>query len=114
MDAGPEWGRLQENSTQTLHPMKTPFLLLLTAFTTFRTADLAFAGAGEPRDSETRISKNTTPRRPKTDEPKFALKVTGKDGWIQSPYDGKILDAGGLPSGALVRDPVSGKIMRVP
>ena len=51
---------------------------------------------------------------PKTDEPKYATKVPGKNGWIKSPYDGKILDAAGIPPGTQVKDPDSGKIMLVP
>ena len=51
---------------------------------------------------------------PKSDEPKYATKVPGKNGWIKSPYDGKILDAAGIPPGTQVKDPDSGKIMLVP
>ncbi len=50
----------------------------------------------------------------KADEPKYATKVPGKNGWIKSPYDGKVLDAAGVPPGTQVKDPDSGKIMIVP
>ncbi len=51
---------------------------------------------------------------PKAEEPKYATKVPGKNGWIRSPYDGKVLDAAGVPPGTQVKDPDSGKIMIVP
>jgi hypothetical protein len=50
----------------------------------------------------------------RNEEPKYATKVPGKNGWIKSPYDGKILDAAGIPPGTRVKDPDSGKIMLVP
>ena len=50
----------------------------------------------------------------KAEEPKYATKVPGKNGWIRSPYDGKVLDAAGVPPGTQVKDPDSGKIMIVP
>jgi hypothetical protein len=93
--------------------MKTALLLLATGFSAFTSVSL-HAGAGELGDALPTITKPAAPKLPKTPEPKLALKVPGKDGWIQSPYDGKILDASDFPSGSLVRDPSSGKIMRVP
>ena len=51
---------------------------------------------------------------PKADEPKYATKVPGKFGLIKSPYDGKLLDATGVPPGTEVKDPSTGKIMLVP
>lgn len=51
---------------------------------------------------------------PKADEPKYAIKMPGKSGIIKSPYDGKLLDATGVPPGTEVKDPSSGKIMLVP
>lgn len=61
----------------------------------------------------TTSAPNPTPA-PRSDEPKYATKVPGKNGWIKSPYDGKILDAAGIPPGTQVKDPDSGKIMLVP
>jgi len=55
---------------------------------------------------------NTPPS--KGEEPKYATKVPGKNGWIKSPYDGKVLDAAGVPPGTQVKDPDSGRIMIVP
>jgi hypothetical protein len=50
----------------------------------------------------------------KSDEPKYATRVPGKSGIIKSPYDGKLLDATGVPPGTEVKDPATGKIMLVP
>jgi hypothetical protein len=51
---------------------------------------------------------------PRSDELKYASKVPGRPGLIRSPYDGKLLDATGIPPGTQVKDPDSGKIMLVP
>jgi len=51
---------------------------------------------------------------PKLEAPKYAAKVPGKPGIIKSPYDGKLLDAVGIPTGTEVKDPATGKIMIVP
>lgn len=50
----------------------------------------------------------------KADEPKYATRIPGKSGIIKSPYDGKLLDATGVPQGTEVKDPSTGKIMLVP
>ena len=66
-----------------------------------------------PADSPTpQPAPNAPPQ--KGEEPKYATKVQGKNGWIKSPYDGKVLDAAGVPPGTHVKDPDSGKIMIVP
>ena len=94
-----------------LPPMKKAFpIVLAAAFTTFCTANSANAGA----DERPATQKNQAPRAPKTEEPKYATRVPGKDGWIWNPYDGRVLDASGFAPGAQVRDPVSGKVMIVP
>ena len=36
---------------------------------------------------------------------KFANKVPGKDGFVFSPYNNKIVDVRGMPTGTLVQDP---------
>jgi hypothetical protein len=58
-------------------------------------------------------ARNPAPT-PKSDELKYASKVPGRPGLIRSPYDGKLLDATGIPPGTQVKDPDSGKIMLVP
>jgi len=64
--------------------------------------------AGTPQTTPTAAAAQ------KTDEPKYAIRVPGKSGIIKSPYDGKLLDATGVPPGTEVKDPSTGKIMLVP
>jgi hypothetical protein len=85
-------------------------ILLAAVFTTFCTANSAYAGA----DERPAPQKPQAPRAPKTEEPKYAARVPGKEGWIRNPYDGRVLDASGFAPGTQVRDPVSGKVMIVP
>lgn len=47
----------------------------------------------------------TPPVEEKRQEYKFANKVPGKDGFVFSPYNNKIVDVTGIPSGTLVQDP---------
>jgi biotin carboxyl carrier protein len=54
------------------------------------------------------------PPAPKAEEPQYATKIAGKNGWIRSPYDGKVLDATGITPGTPVKDPETGRIMLVP
>ena len=65
-------------------------------------------------DSPTKPQSPPSAPPSKAEEPKYATKVPGKNGWIRSPYDGKVLDAAGVPPGTQVKDPDSGKIMIVP
>jgi hypothetical protein len=91
--------------------MKTALPILLVAgLATLCTADYVYAGA----DERPAPQKNQTPSTPKTEPPKHAARVPGKEGWIRNPYDGRILDASGFAPGTQVRDPVSGKVMIVP
>jgi hypothetical protein len=57
------------------------------------------------------------PTLPKTDYP-FANKVPGKDGFVFSPYNNKVVDVRDIPSGTLVQDPTypasEKKYFRVP
>lgn len=49
-----------------------------------------------------------TPKLPveeKRAEYKFANKVPGKDGFVFSPYNNKVVDVRDIPSGTLVQDP---------
>lgn len=89
---------------------KVSQLLLAAAFTTLCSANVAMAGADEGPAPQ----KTLAPRAPKPEGPKYAAKVPGKEGWIRSPYDGRVLDASGIAPGTQVRDPVSGKVMIVP
>jgi hypothetical protein len=94
--------------------MKTQSILLVAALTICYHPVSLHAGADEGGIPQKPVLKIAATQPPKTEEPKLAVKVPGQNGWIQSPYDGKILDASGFPSGSLVRDPSSRKVMRVP
>ncbi|HSP43475.1 MAG TPA: hypothetical protein VLO11_11435 [Luteolibacter sp.] len=63
----------------------------------------------------TTTTPGTTERR--TDYP-FANKVPGKDGFVFSPYNNKVVDVRDIPSGTLVQDPTypasEKKYFRVP
>jgi len=65
-------------------------------------------------DASTAQSTPVNAPAPKLEAPKYASKVPGKPGIIKSPYDGKLLDAVGIPTGTEVKDPATGKIMLVP
>lgn len=47
----------------------------------------------------------TPPVEEKRAEYKFANKVPGKDGFVFSPYNNKVVDVRDIPSGTLVQDP---------
>jgi hypothetical protein len=69
----------------------------------------------------------TTPSNPGAEAPKpptekrdfaFANKVPGKEGFVFSPYNNKVVDVRDIPSGTLVQDPTypaaDKKYFRVP
>lgn len=72
-------------------------------------------------------AENTGTGTPPTEEPKteskrtdyaFANKVPGKEGFVFSPYNNKVVDVRDIPSGTLVQDPTypaaEKKYFRVP
>ncbi len=77
---------------------------------------------------ETKSEAGTTPpKNPGTETPKpaaekrdysYANKVPGKDGFVFSPYNNKVVDVRDIPSGTLVQDPTypaaDKKYFRVP
>jgi hypothetical protein len=73
-------------------------------------------------ESRTESSPTTTPPKPKapTEKKEYAVAnpVPGKEGMVFSPYNNKIVDVRGIPSGSLVQDPTSQpsekKYFRVP
>ncbi len=70
--------------------------------------DLAGAGGMPPEttpstSTTTDLPKPTTPE--KKPEYKFASKVPGKEGFVFSPYNNKVVDVRDIPSGTLVQDP---------
>ena len=59
-------------------------------------------------DSGTTGTTTTTPKPPveeKRNDWSFANKVPGKEGFVFSPYNNKIVDVRDIPSGTLVQDP---------
>jgi hypothetical protein len=84
------------------------------------------------KKEETTSTTTTTPENPgTTDQPKeepkveqkrtdyaFANKVPGKEGFVFSPYNNKVVDVRDIPSGTLVQDPTypaaEKKYFRVP
>jgi len=58
------------------------------------------------------------PAEPKRQDYAFATKVPGKEGFVFSPYNNKVVDVKDLPSGTLVADPTypasEKKYFRVP
>ncbi len=67
----------------------------------------------EEKKTETQASTdNTAPKetpKPPTEEKRtdyaFANKVPGKEGFVFSPYNNKVVDVRDIPSGTLVQDP---------
>lgn len=59
-----------------------------------------------------------TPTQPKTSDYPFANPVPGKEGFVFSPYNNKLVDVRDIPSGTLVQDPTyppaEKKYFRVP
>jgi hypothetical protein len=71
--------------------------------------------------AETTAPAETTPKPPAADKRTdyaFANKVPGKDGFVFSPYNNKVVDVRDIPSGTLVQDPTypasEKKYFRVP
>jgi hypothetical protein len=74
-----------------------------------------------PEISPTTSNPNPEPPKPATPEKRdfaFANKVPGKDGFVFSPYNNKVVDVRDIPSGTLVQDPTypaaEKKYFRVP
>ena len=78
------------------------------------TLEASASQSSAPAADSSKPQSSPSAPSPKVEEPKYATKVPGKNGWIRSPYDGKVLDAAGVPPGTQVKDPDSGKIMIVP
>jgi hypothetical protein len=58
--------------------------------------------------------KTEAPQPPKPAEVPYAKRSPKNRNYILSPYDGTLLDATGFLPGEEVRDPKSGKMMKVP
>jgi hypothetical protein len=71
-----------------------------------------------PPDTSTQQQTTTPPVETKRVDYAFANKVPGKDGFVFSPYNNKVVDVRDIPSGTLVQDPTypasEKKYFRVP
>lgn len=71
-----------------------------------------------PPDNSTQQPTTTPPVEPKRNDYAFANKVPGKEGFVFSPYNNKVVDVRDIPSGTLVQDPTypasEKKYFRVP
>lgn len=71
--------------------------------------------AGQPKEEPTTTSP---PAEQKRTDYAFANKVPGKEGFVFSPYNNKVVDVRDIPSGTLVQDPTyppsEKKYFRVP
>lgn len=83
----------------------------------------ALAKSNTPEPSAPTTNQPSAEKQPKpATEPKrdyaFANKVPGKEGFVFSPYNNKVVDVRDIPSGTLVRDPTYSeaekKYFRVP
>jgi len=61
-------------------------------------------GSGSGTGSGTGSTDPTKPAEPKKEYP-YATKVPGKDGFVLSPYNTKVIDVRDIPAGTLVQDP---------
>lgn len=61
--------------------------------------------AGPENTVPDNLPKPTTPAGGAKPEYKFATKAPGKDGFVISPYNGKLVDVRDIPTGTLVQDP---------
>ncbi len=81
-----------------------------TSSTTTPGATTDTGSAGTPSSTSATTSATTTgtettkPAEPKKEYP-YATKVPGKDGFVLSPYNTKVIDVRDIPSGTLVQDP---------
>lgn len=68
--------------------------------------------------TSTQPQTTTPPAEPKRTDYAFANKVPGKEGFVFSPYNNKVVDVRDIPSGTLVQDPTypasEKKYFRVP
>lgn len=76
------------------------------------------SGTTETPADPTPPSDGPKPAEPKRNDYAFANKVPGKDGFVFSPYNNKVVDVRDIPSGTLVQDPTypasEKKYFRVP
>lgn len=72
----------------------------------------------KPTTDDSGAGATTKPKTEKRSDYAFANKVPGKEGFVFSPYNQKVVDVRGMPSGTLVQDPTypvaEKKFFRVP
>ena len=81
-------------------------------------ADATTTPPAENPGNVTPPSEGPKPAEPKHNDFAFANKVPGKEGFVFSPYNNKVVDVRDIPSGTLVQDPTypasEKKYFRVP
>jgi hypothetical protein len=82
--------------------------------------ELKNGGTGSTAGGDTTNPEKTPPPSPPKDKAdyQYANKVPGKEGFVFSPYNNKVIDVRDIPSGQLVQDPTyppaEKKYFRVP
>lgn len=80
--------------------------------------DTNVSGVSETSGEVTPSTNDPKPKEQKTGDYSFANKVPGKEGFVFSPYNNKVVDVRDIPSGTLVQDPTypasEKKYFRVP
>ncbi len=83
-----------------------------------KTEDLTQQKPVENPVNNTPPSNDPQPTEPRRNDFQFANKVPGKEGFVFSPYNNKVVDVRDIPSGTLVQDPTypasEKKYFRVP
>lgn len=83
-----------------------------------KTEDTATQTPAENPGNATPPSNDPKPTEQKRTDYSFANKVPGKEGFVFSPYNNKVVDVRDIPSGTLVQDPTypasEKKYFRVP
>lgn len=59
----------------------------------------------KPKNDTPTTTSNPPPAPKRTEADPYASKVPGREGFVFSPYNNKIVDVRDIPSGTLVRDP---------
>jgi len=83
-----------------------------------KTEDTTAQTPAENPGNVTPSTNNPKPTEQKRNDYSFANKVPGKEGFVFSPYNNKVVDVRDIPSGTLVQDPTypasEKKYFRVP
>jgi membrane-bound lytic murein transglycosylase len=89
-----------------------------TSITSTETTDSSIKPTDKPSTSSTTSPADKPATAAKKPEYSYASKVPGKEGFVFSPYNNKVVDVRDIPSGTLVQDPTypaaEKKYFRVP